>query len=43
MKEWYAAGVTPSTIVPFGATGDDPMSNFVPIIFVASEISMISI
>jgi hypothetical protein len=42
MNEKYFAGVTPTTIVPFGATGLDPLSYFVPIMFVALEISKIS-
>jgi hypothetical protein len=43
MNEKYFAGVTPATIVPLGATGLDPLSYFVPIMFVALEISKISI
>src|SRR5271169_573763 len=43
MKEKYFAGVTPSTMVPLGATGLEPLSYFVPTMFVALEISKISI
>lgn len=43
MNGKYAAGLTVESRTPHGATGFAGLSNFVPRIFVASEISMISI
>ena len=43
MNGKYWAGLTVGLRTPFGATGLAGLSNFVPMMFVASEISKISI
>ena len=43
IKGKYAAGIIAGLRFPFGAIEENLLSNWVPIIFVALEISMISI